>query len=561
VHPPSTGLPSLPPSDGLPVSQPLEADLQGRAVSTDRAVLTGSHSAIGGIADTVEGPPLTVHEGITGHEGRTPGLRRLVVSWLAMAAHWLLAGKSSAWLTSFFIHVSIVLALSWLVLAQQRESPLGALSGRLAERPIEDVLDLETEALMIAAGGASSDLSAPSDQVALNTAMMTTAPMTLPVLQPWSETGEPVVEPVAETIAQPLLQRGGGLSGRSMGNRRELALAGGGSVASEAAVERGLAWLSAHQWQDGGWRFDLEVCPTCQGACRNSGAFGSTTASTGLALLSFLGAGYTQQEGPYQELVASGLYYLTERMIHTSFGGDLRDGVAGTMYSHAIATLALCEAYAMTGDENLAGPAQAAIDYIVNAQHEQGGWRYQPGDPGDTTVTGWQLAALKSGMLANLKIPYEVWRKASAFLDSVQIDQGTAYGYQGKSQMSPATIAIGLFGRMMLGWPRSHRPLMKGIARLDKLKPSKNHIYFDYYATIIIHHFGGKGWKRWNLRMREYLVKNQSAAGHERGSWYFEEPHSHPGGRLYTTAMAIMTLEVYYRYLPLYQEAMIERAP
>ena len=63
-----------------------------------------------------------------------------------MAAHWLLAGKSSAWLTSFLIHVSIVLALSWLVFAQHRESPLGSLSGRLAERPIEDVLDLETEA-------------------------------------------------------------------------------------------------------------------------------------------------------------------------------------------------------------------------------------------------------------------------------------------------------------------------------------------------------------------------------------------------------------------------------
>jgi hypothetical protein len=231
------------------------------------------------------------------------------------------------------------------------------------------------------------------------------------------------------------------------------------------------------------------------------------------------------------------------------------------MYAHAIATLALCEAYAMTGAENLAGPAQAAIDFIVNAQHEKGGWRYQPGEPGDTTVTGWQIAALKSGLLAHLKVPYDVWRKASAFLDSVQLERGATYGYQGTSQMTSTTTAIGLFGRMMLGWPHDHRPLRKGMARVAARKPNQSHIYFNYYATMILHHFGGKGWDRWNVRMREYLVKNQRRGSHETGSWYFAEPHSHRGGRLYTTTMAIMTLEVYYRYMPLYQKAIIDRAP
>jgi len=463
---------------------------------------------------------------------------------------------------SLLLHLSLVLILSWLVFAHPSDTPPGLLSGFLEEAPIDDPLNLETEALVVATGGMSNAKAAPQGQAVGDAATISTALVRVPELVPWSTTGDRIEAPATETIDQPLLQRGGGLDGRSAGNRRQLALAGGGNAASEAAVERGLAWLAAHQWKDGGWRFDLEATPTCRGACRNSGNFESTTASTGLALLCFLGAGYTSQEGPYQESIARGLYYLSERMIFTSFGGDLRDGDAGTMYAHAIATLALCEAYAMTGDENLAGPAQAAIDFIVNAQHEKGGWRYFPGEPGDTTVTGWQIAALKSGLLANLKVPYDVWRKVSAFLDSVQREHGAAYGYQGKTgPMTSTTTAIGLFGRMLLGWPRDHRPLRKGMAGIAARKPSQNHMYFNYYATMILHHFGGKGWERWNVRMRDYLVKNQASAGHERGSWYFEEPHSHRGGRLYTTSMAIMTLEVYYRYMPLYQSAMIDRAP
>ena len=174
---------------------------------------------------------------------------------------------------------------------------------------------------------------------------------------------------------------GGGMSGRKAGNRRGMALSNGGSEASESAVELGLEWLAEHQFSDGGWRFDLTECPQCGGKCRHSGFIQSTTASTGLALLCFLGAGYTQHEGPYQETVAKGLYYLVNKMLLTSFGGDLRDqsvvsqkddGIllvhkSGDMYSHAIATLALCEAYGMTKDKNLAGPAQEAINFIVYA--------------------------------------------------------------------------------------------------------------------------------------------------------------------------------------------------
>jgi len=391
-----------------------------------------------------------------------------------------------------------------------------------------------------------------------------------------------------EALSNPLASRGGGLEGRKFENRYGLALAGGGSKESEAAVEAGLAWMAEHQLKNGGWNFDLEKkCPQCAGYCRNSGTYTSTTAATGLALLSFLGAGYTHKEGKYQEVVARGLYYLEERMTVTSHGGDLRDSQSApeatalvdgagrlqllsplrrdTMYSHGIATLALTEAYAMTGDSSLRKPAEEAVKFIVNAQYDDGGWRYPPKweypGPGDVTVTGWQLMALKSGLLAGIDVPYEVWMKAAEFLDGLQEEGGAKYQYVRGERGTAATAAVGLLCRMIGGWPKEHRPLQKGASAIGALSPSQENMYFNYYASQVLHHLGGRTWERWNPRMRDYLVNTQQTNGHEQGSWYFPEAHSTPGGRLYTTAMAIMTLEVYYRYMPLYKEPFIGRAP
>jgi len=231
------------------------------------------------------------------------------------------------------------------------------------------------------------------------------------------------------------------------------------------------------------------------------------------------------------------------------------------MYSHGLATLALCEAYAMTHDENIALPAQEAVNFIVYAQHKQGGWRYEPKEPGDTTVSGWQVTALKSAVLGKLKVPREVWYRASDFFDSVQDDRGATYGYQSPSKSRRSTTVVGLFSRMILGWPRKYPPLVKGISKIAKQQPQQNNMYFNYYASQALFHMGGSGWKRWNPRMREYLVNSQATAGHEAGSWYFDEQWSDHGGRLYSTALSILTLEVYYRFMPMYREAFVEEAP
>jgi len=340
------------------------------------------------------------------------------------------------------------------------------------------------------------------------------------------------------------------LAGRGRDARAAMARTGGGTPQSEGAVERGLKWLRAHQREDGSWHFNHHKS-SCQGLCGNPGSEASTTAATAMVLLPFLGAGYTHTQGQYQDVVRQGIYYLMKRTMVTPHGNDLQDG---TMYAQGLATIALCEAYAMTKDPDLKDLAQGAIDFICYAQDRNGGgWRYTPGEPGDTTVTGWQLMGLKSGQMAGLHVPRPTIYLVHRFLDGVESHSGAQYGYM-DPQPRRATTAIGLLCRMYTGWRRDHPVLPRGVALLDEWGPSETNMYFNYYATQVMHHWHGPEWERWNPKMRDYLIGTQAGAGHEAGSWYFPDRHGDKGGRLYNTAMAVMILEVYYRYMPLYRQ-------
>ncbi len=115
---------------------------------------------------------------------------------------------------------------------------------------------------------------------------------------------------------------------------------------------------------------------------------------------------------------------------------------------------------------------------------------------------------------------------------------------------------------MYLGWKHDQQALQRGVQILSVLGPStdktstRNNMYYNYYATQVMHHYGGYPWQRWNEVMREYLIATQAQHGHEAGSWFLDgsDHGASAGGRLYCTAMAAMTLEVYYRYMPLYRD-------
>lgn len=358
---------------------------------------------------------------------------------------------------------------------------------------------------------------------------------------------------LARTIGLPSAN---GFDSRGPGARKVQAKQRGATDKSEAAVAMALKWLAQHQMQDGGWNFDHRG-GVCAGKCANAGSMADCrTGATAIALLPFLGSGQTHKEGQYKKTVERGLYFLTSQMKVSGKSGSLVSG-GGSMYSHGLSAIVLCEAYAMTKDKSLRGPAQLSLNFIVEAQDPVGGgWRYAPRQPGDTSAVGWQLMALKSGHMAYLQVPENTIVGASKFLDSVQVENGAKYGYTEPSA-SPTLTAVGLLCRMYLGWKREEPALTKGVQYLSDLGPSKNNMYYNYYATQVLCQYEGELWTKWNGPMRDYLVESQSKEAHQAGSWYMpaEDHGASVGGRLYCTAMSTMVLEVYYRHMPLYKEA------
>lgn len=355
----------------------------------------------------------------------------------------------------------------------------------------------------------------------------------------------------------------GGVGGRDRSSRAQMLRQYGGNAASENAVALALKWIAAHQLPDGGWNFDHRQGPGAHRTSPNPGRNQrARNGATALALLPFLGSGQTHQDGEYKEVVEKGLAYLIKNQRPEANAGSFFEP-EGTMYSHGLAAICLCEAYVMTGDPRLKYPAQKALDYIDYAQDPVGGgWRYAPKMPGDTSVVGWQIMAAKSGVMGQLNVHSRVFKRAIKFLDSVSEDSGAYYGYQGPGKYR-GTTSVGLLCRMYLGWKREHPALERGVMFLSEVGPSAvkedrsntANMYYNYYATQVMRHYGGDEWQKWNAVMRDFLVDTQDQKGNAKGSWYFKGDHgSDNGGRLYCTALSAMTLEVYYRHMPLYKE-------
>jgi hypothetical protein len=359
-------------------------------------------------------------------------------------------------------------------------------------------------------------------------------------------------ETVAPTSPVGTMPTGGGLQGRSPGTRSALAGERGGTRESEMAVELGLAWIIAHQRKDGSWRF-FHDDERCRGQCQNQGTEEASTAATGMALMALLGAGYTHHSGQYKAEVRKGLDYLVKKLRVSPRGGSLTSGQY-KMYSHALATIALSEALTMTNDTGLIYPVQEARKYIESAQHPKGGWRYNPGQVGDLSVTGWQLMALKSCELSGFQTGPITYQLAESFVDSLA-DPSRGYGYLKPQPATPTMTAIGVLSKMYLGSELRQGTLEGSTRLIAEHGPSKTDVYFNYYATQVLHHRHDHAWDEWNELQRNYLVNTQdNSNSHQAGSWYFPDRYGQVGGRLYTTAMSVMILEVYYRYLPLYEE-------
>jgi hypothetical protein len=522
---------------------------------------------------------------------------------------------------SLVVHLALGILLG-LAFSKMTPSPPPALLLRFAidaaplpgaERDpfLADVHLLDRQEAMPAAEAAAPDLEpAPVLDVPLPDALKT-APAAVATTTPRPPAAAlmaslPVPSPPA--AGGPPVPRGGdrGSHGPAaqFGTRRGEARTGslesrGGSAASEEAVALGLEWLARHQQQNGSWSFEQHACPRAfDGVCRCRGKGwieGHSKASTAFALLPFLGAGNTHQEGPYKDLVYRGIDFLKEtlrielRELHPD-DPDFRASFSGDLYGYGITTLVLAEALGLvraqgSDDPELARCVEALVAFLADHQHALGGWRYERGQPGDITVTGWQIVALKSSQMAGVKVDSQIFEKVGPFLDTLAPPKKGAgkdrdlsrYHYLASMASSPprpandCTSAIGLLSRMYTGWDATHPDLRRGIETILKNRqPPFLTIYQNFYFSQLLIQSKHPAWDRWNRQNRTYLISCQVRPGQvqagfatdcEVGSWYFVDPaspmrsdrHLAPAGRLGHTCLAILTLEVYYRLLPIYQ--------
>jgi hypothetical protein len=281
----------------------------------------------------------------------------------------------------------------------------------------------------------------------------------------------------------------------------------------DKAIAAGAAWLVRRQAADGGWYL---------GDDPKSEPVISRAAATGLAVLAILGAG-TPPQGDYQAAIDKGLAFLARGQ---KSNGDLSDGRV-QMYSHALACMAVCRGYGRTKDPKVGAVAQKAIDFIVDAQNGQGGWRYTAGSlDSDTSVFGWQFAALEAGEKAGLKVPPETFRKAGTYLDKAQRQEGALYAYRPDLVPTPTMTAVGLACRVRDGWDASHPAMQKGVAFLVSHAPSTDarNTYSWYHGTRLLEALGGQSAATWREAATNSLLATQERSGPAAGSWNPKTP-------------------------------------
>lgn len=354
------------------------------------------------------------------------------------------------------------------------------------------------------------------------------------------------IEPVESKLPQ-----------RAPDHRDELLERMGGSEETERAVAAALVWLARHQSADGHW--DGDGFDAGCGECDGDTPFDVDVGLTGLGLLCFLGADHTHaKDGPYRENVRRAIDWLIAKQ---GSDGDLRG--PETMYSQGIATIALSEAYAMTGDARLEPPVRRAVQFIEGARNSVlGGWRYEPGQPGDTSVLGWQIMALKSAQMAGIEVEPAAFASAQQWLALVADPQQPGrYKYQPQREVTRAMTAEAMFTRQLLGVPRNEPTMALSEAYIREPLPdwSDANTYEWYYTTLALFHHQSTFWPTWNTGLSRALIDSQRSDGKAAGSWDPVGKWASTGGRVYQTAICALMLEVYYRYLPL--QSFEESAP
>jgi len=301
------------------------------------------------------------------------------------------------------------------------------------------------------------------------------------------------------------------------------------SRAAEAAIDRALRYLDATQNADGSW--------------------GSTykSAETALAIMAFMVRGHMPGRGQYGARIDKAVTFLVNRGREKGgFLGSERQG----MYEHGLATLALCEAWGESDNEQLRDVIKKAVDVIFRSQNPAGGWRYSPQPvDADLSVTVMQIMALASAKEAGILVPDKVLEKATRYVLSCQHPLG-GFCYQPGGAPGFARTAAGVMSLFMAD-VRDSVSIRRGLDYLLKADNSKfqsvsYYFYAHYYAIQAMYQSGEANYQRWYPSIRDAVLARQRPDGSFSGADAGASP-------AYSTAMAVLILGVPYRYLPIYQ--------
>jgi len=334
-----------------------------------------------------------------------------------------------AWLVSWIVHTGLLLILGLLYVTHEAPRII-TLDATYAEQ-IGDQLDDDTLASDTLE---PTDLEQPVFSVDVN-------PANDPLASPPDLARDLQGMMATDTFEAPSI--GIALTGREPGMKKALLAAYGGTATTEAAVGRALEWLKRNQRRDGLWSL---TGPYSQAATDEN-----RVAATAMALLAFQGAGHTHDAGKYHEQVRKGWRALLK--MQDRDGNFYHAGSAEQrLYSQAQTMIALCEIYGMTKSSMFKRPAQKAVDYAVDIQAPEGGWRYTPRKESDTSVTGWFVMGLQSALMAGLDVPSPTLQRVSKYLDSVAVYGGAYYKYRAiRRGHSESMTAEGLLCRQYLG--------------------------------------------------------------------------------------------------------------
>jgi len=296
--------------------------------------------------------------------------------------------------------------------------------------------------------------------------------------------------------------------------------------AIERAVTRGLDFLAKTQNPDGSW----------------SGNHGKGSGVVGLALLSFLAHGEVPDEGRYGKVMRRAVEYI----VKTQDSNGLLSGQGGSpMYNHGFATLALAEVYGLIDYPELGPALKKAVGLIVSSQNGLGGWRYSVGSQdADTTVSGAQMMALRAAASAGIEVPYTTIQRGVGFYKSCYCPGG-GFGYTGPNGPNDIRAGIGLLVLSLSGAYRAPQTKQTADWLYEAVGAShQGHFYYKcYYCSQAMFQAGGKYWRRWNNTMTPLLLSMQAS----NGAW------SGQNGPTLSTAFALLSIEINYNFLPIYQ--------